>query len=135
MSNSIPLKLQAANQKFEQARATLAAFRKQHRALVQEYDLLREAHNAALLEMKEAYRDSYEQVGKRFGEFSVSIRTKLDADRLIELMDDEARPFVRAKYFVDKSAYERGVEEGSIPESVASEVESVQVAVKTPKAL
>ncbi len=117
------MKLQAALSRFESARANLEAFRKEYSDIVEDHDRLRESYNVALAEVKAIYKDNHEIVGKRYGEFKLSVPTHVDAEKLLKLMGAKADPLVNVKYSIVRDQYDKAVEKGLIPSDVIDEVQ------------
>jgi hypothetical protein len=133
---SIPMKVQAALSQFEGARAALEGFRQENIELVEEYEILKEAYNTALQNVKTVYKDNHEAVGRKLGDFAASTSTLIDAERLVELMGDKVDPLIKTKLSVDRKQYNKAVELGLIPGEVIDEVEMPgPVRVRGPKAL
>ena len=125
-SKTVPVKARAALSRFERARANLEAFEKANKRLVEDLDLLREAHNSALREVKAVYKDNHEHMASKFGNFSVRGKTIIDGRKLVKLMGAEnADPYVTLVYKVDKRVYDQGIKSGDITSEIAAEVESL----------
>jgi hypothetical protein len=133
MSKAIPLAAQAALSRFESARENLNSFAQRHAAIIKDYDMLRQVHNEALTHAKNVYREHYDNIGDRFGDFEARSRTDLDATKLISLLGSDSDALVRVEYKVDREKYLSAVKDGSIPAEVAQEVETTKLSIYGPK--
>lgn len=133
----LPLDFQASMAKFEAARETLGAFRNEPKnaRILETHDHLRDAYNEALNEVKTKYKENFEAIGKKYGEFSAVLKVEVDADRLLELLGPTVDPILKIKYTVDRVLYNKAVAEGIIPEEVVEEVEKAkEPEIRGPKA-
>lgn len=122
---TIPVKSRAKLSKFEAARANLETFEKEHARTIEDYNMLREAYNAALEEVKATFKEHHEEIGKTFGDFSIRTKTLVDARKLLELLGpDEGSNFIELEHKVLKAAYTKAVKDGDIPQEIAEQVES-----------
>lgn len=133
MSKNPPLTFIAKVSEFESAREALIAFRNENMRLLEQYDQLVNSYNSALKETKAAYKQNYEDIGLRHGEFHITIKTDIDARKLLKLMP-HAEAAVKIEYAVDRAEYTKLVKAGLIPQEVVAEVESIgSVSVYGPK--
>jgi hypothetical protein len=135
-TKTIPLKVQGALAKYESTRETLRAFENEHARLVEEYTMLRSAHNDAIEAVAEAYRENHEVIGNKLGDFSLRYRVEVDPHKLMNLLGGDAvsKGYVKTELVVDRKAYDKGVHDGDIPEEVVKAAEKQLVpAVMKPR--
>lgn len=125
MTQSAPIKVRAALSQFESARANLETFEKENARVVEDYDMMREAYNSALTNIKAVYKDNYAVIGAKYGEFSARTKVSIDARKLMKILgDDDAAPYVELRYVVLKAVYDKGVASGDISQEVSVAVET-----------
>lgn len=124
-TKTIPLKVQAALAKYESTREVLRAFETEHPRLVEEYGMLRAAHNDAIEAVAEAYRENYEAIGSKLGDFSLRYRVEVDPHKLMDLLGADAvqKGYVKTELVVDRKEYDKAVRAGDIPERVIAAAE------------
>lgn len=133
MSKNPPLTFLAKVSEFEAAREALNAFRNEHMRLLDQYDQLVNSYNGALKEVKAEYKKSYKDIGSRHGEFHVTVKTDINAKKLLDLMP-HAEAAVKIDYKIDRDEYNKLVKAGLIPQEVVSEIETEgSVSVYGPK--
>ena len=121
---AIPMKAQAALARFEAAREALAAFSKDNSDVVEEYNLLRGAFNAAIDEMKAIYKDNFDVLGPKYGDFKAVVKTELSAEALMEALGQASGPYIVTKHSVNRKEYIKAVENGLISSEVVASVET-----------
>lgn len=133
MSKNPPLTFMAKVSEFEASREALIAFRNEHAKTLDQYDRLVNSYNSALEEAKAEYKKNYKDIGLRHGEFHVTVKTDIDAKKLLDLMP-HAEAAVKIDYKVDRDEYNKLVKAGLIPQEVVAEVETEgSVSVYGPK--
>lgn len=122
---TIPMKAQNAMAQFELAREAKRAFEKANARFVEEYAMINGAYDTAVEEMKNVYRENHEQIGAKFGDFAIRLRTEVDAEVLIAEMGDRVfdLEIVEIKNVVNRKKYEQALKEGLIPVPVLSKAE------------
>lgn len=126
---TIPMKFQSAFSKYEAAKMTVAAFKQEHRAIIEEYEMLIRHFEEAETAVKVLYKENHEQIGPKYGDFKVIQPTVVDVDKLLQLCP-AAEPWVHVKKSLLKEDFEKLQRDGTISAEVASEVEvrgSVQI--------
>lgn len=129
------MKLRASRAKFDQAKNTLEAYISQNEDVLDMYEVLKEEYNEALKDLKATYKENYEKVGPKYGDFKARTRVVVDANLLLDMMGDSANDLVKVKYSVDRKAYDDALSNGDIPKKVVDTVESVSIAIYGPKEL
>lgn len=124
-TKTIPLKVQGALAKYESTRETLRAFETEHPRLVEEYSMLRSAHNDAIEAVAEAYRENHETIGNKLGDFSLRYRVEVDPHKLVDLLggDAVAKGYVKTELIVDRKEYDKAVRSGDISAETAKAAE------------
>jgi hypothetical protein len=122
---TVPMKAQTAMSQFELAREARRAFEKEHARVLEEYGQITGAYDTAIDEVKNVYREHYENIGPKFGDFSIRMRTEVDPDVLVREMGDKAidLEIVESKYVVNRKKYEQALKEGLIPVPVLAKAE------------
>lgn len=131
-SASIPLKAQNVVAKFEAARESLNAFRTKHSRLIEEYESLISDYNSSIENVKTVYREKSDAIGPRLGDFKLQQKNMVSPDKLVEILGDQAEPYVKVKYSIDRPAYDKAVATGDIPDAVRDSVEYVEIAIMGP---
>jgi hypothetical protein len=134
-TKTVPMKAQAALGKFVSARSNFWNFQRQHTRILEEYEALRDAYNEALDGVKAVYKDHHDIIGPKLDEFSVHIRTDIDADLLIQLMGPAVDPLLKTKYSIDRDLYRTAIERGIVPGDVVEKVETNTPVIYGPKRL
>lgn len=124
MSKPIPLAAQAALSKFESAREILHSYAQQHARTIKDYDVLRQAHNEALANVKAIFKEHHESIGDRLGDFTARTNTEINVLLLVELLEDKADLVGHPTFKLDRTKYNEAVKSGLIPSSVVRQVES-----------
>jgi hypothetical protein len=128
-----PLVFVAAVSKMEAAREALNAFRTQNARILEQYDLLVTSYNDSLTEAKGLAKKHADDIGPRYGEFKISVRTEVDAKKLLDLMPN-AEAAVKIEYKIDREEYNKLCKAGLIPQDVIDQIESTgSVTVYGPK--
>jgi dephospho-CoA kinase len=137
VGRAAPLIAHAALAKVESTREALHAFEVKNARLVEEHTTLRDAYSDAVAKMKEIYQNHYQEIGEKFGEFSVRHRTAVDVDTLIKLLGRdkcEKLNLVSYEAKLSRKNYERAIADGQVTAEVIAAVETHLIpAIHTPK--
>lgn len=126
---TVPLKVTTALEIYDATRVELLNFRQQHNVVISAYDELLDTYNRALNEMKVSVKDHADELeDANLGDFGLSIPRTANALMLIELMGEDASPYIEeipavTEYKVKTKEYAAAVGAGIIPLAVAKEVE------------
>ncbi len=124
MSKTIPISVQSAMSKFESARESLRAYTERHKKIIADYDILRHAHNEAMAQVKQLYKEHADVLGTKWGDFEARTQTVINVDLLMTLMGDVVDPILKIEHKVDRDLYNKAVERGVIPSAVVVQVET-----------
>lgn len=101
--------------------------------LIAAYDAARTELNEAIAAGKTLFAENIDIAGTRWAGYATRSTLTINAVRLYELLEEKAEPLLVTELKVNREAYLQAVNDGQIPVSVMKEVESVSIAVTSPK--
>lgn len=135
----VPLSVQGALAKFEEARSILKLFTSDpgNAKVLEDYHALLASYNEATEEVATEYRANYDQIGSNLYDFQARRRTEVDPYALSNLLGPAAieKGVLRMELVLDRKKYNELVESGDIPQEVADRVTTqLAPAIEKPKA-
>lgn len=133
--SKLPVAMQSAITKFENSRDMLTAFVDENSKLIHEYVNLQDQYNKTLERVKVAYKEHYDEIGPRAGEFVAVPTRTVDADLLAEYKEDNwPDDLFKTKLEINRDRYKDMVASGMISSDIVAEVESVRsISIRGPK--